>query len=188
MRTLRVTDKLTENHPPNSDMSESNLSIVDVKNQWLSQHVDVKYPTPESLAGRKLYLDDAKTKHCKPLESVADTQTMYHQDEIYLVDFHRLTVMFALLQSQRWEKQEEQELVVEYLTQIIYSEPCELYVGFKQGEPAAAAIVTQIDGQVLLSDLAVKHQEEAEIQSFTKGLLNKLDVNPNEYSDIYLEF
>ncbi|MDN3685917.1 hypothetical protein QW180_29690 [Vibrio sinaloensis] len=86
------------------------------------------------------------------------------------------------------KKQEEQELVVEYLTQIIYSEPCELYVGFKQGEPAAAAIVTQIDGQVLLSDLAVKHQEEAEIQSFTKGLLNKLDVNPNEYSDIYLEF
>ena len=169
-------------------MSDPNSSIADKKNQWLSQHVDVKYPTKESLAGRLLYLEDAKNKQCKRLSTLSEPLNGYHKEDVYLVDFHRLTVMFALLQSKRWSVERDQELVVEYLTQIIYSQPCELYVGFKDGEPTAAGIVTRVDGQVLISDLATRNQEEAEIHAFAAGLLTKLGIDLSEHSDVYLEF
>lgn len=169
-------------------MTEPSLPIAQIKNQWLSQQVDVKYPTPESLAGRELYLKHANTCQYQVLNLDECVESSISPDDIFLVDFHRLTVMFSLLQSKRWTATEEQELIVEFLTQIIYSEPCELYLAFENGEPKAAAIVTCSEDQILISDVVViEEQSKQSKQQFANALINKLNVNIDEYSDVYLE-
>lgn len=135
-------------------MTHPSLAIVDTKNQWLWSQVDVEYPTAESVQGRALYQSLIEARQTEPLDTVAlEQQTVL--DDIFLVDFHRLTIMFALLQASQFEQQQQQDLLVEFFTQIIYSEPCELYLGFADGQPAAAAILTCQNNQVLLSDIVV---------------------------------
>jgi len=167
-------------------MTDSIPKVANLKNQWLSQHVDVQYPTQESLAGRKLYLSSVEKRSIQPLTK--EDNGFIAADDIFLVDFHRLTVMFALLQSKRWTESSEQELIVEFLTQIIYSEPCELYIGFTEGEPTAAAIVTRADRAILISDIITTNEDaQQSAKRFAASLLHKLDINLDEYSDAYLE-
>lgn len=167
-------------------MTDSIPKVANLKNQWLSQHVDVQYPTQESLAGRKLYLSSVEKRSIQPLTK--EDNGFIAADDIFLVDFHRLTVMFALLQSKRWTESSEQELIVEFLTQIIYSEPCELYIGFTEGEPTAAAIVTRADRAILISDIITTSEDaQQSAKRFAASLLHKLDINLDEYSDAYLE-
>ncbi len=153
--------------------------IATIKNQWLSQQVDVEFPTQESLKGREIYQNWVNEKNYVDLSEYLADDSQLEQSldghEIYLVDFHRLTVMFALLQAQRWQDEVEQELIVEFLTQIIYSEPCQLYLGFKNGEPTASAIVTVADEQVLISDVFVL--EDTEQRAFLKSLLSKDELS-----------
>ncbi|WP_159737037.1 flavodoxin [Vibrio atypicus] len=169
-------------------MTDSIPKVANLKNQWLSQHVDVQYPTQESLAGRKLYLSSVEKRSIQPFTLTKEDNGFISADDIFLVDFHRLTVMFALLQSKRWTESSEQELIVEFLTQIIYSEPCELYIGFTEGEPTAAAIVTRTDSAILVSDIITTNEDaQQSAKQFAASLLHKLDINLDEYSDAYLE-
>jgi len=169
-------------------MTDSIPKVANLKNQWLSQHVDVQYPTQESLAGRKLYLSSVEKRSIQPFTLTKEDNGFISADDIFLVDFHRLTVMFALLQSKRWTESSEQELIVEFLTQIIYSEPCELYIGFTEGEPTAAAIVTRTDSAILISDIITTSEDaQQSAKRFAASLLHKLDINLDEYSDAYLE-
>ncbi|KHD25651.1 flavodoxin [Vibrio caribbeanicus] len=169
-------------------MKVSGIEIAKTKNNWLSEQIDVQYPTKESLAGRSLYLSTAAQSSVVPLDTAVSADIGLTSDDLFLVDFHRLTVMFALLQSKRWEQQSEQELIVEFLTQIIYSDPCTLYLAFKEGEPVGAAILTQVDNQLLVSDIVLtQNQTLANKHAFSLLLVNKLNVNSSEYSDVYLE-
>ncbi len=134
-------------------MTKINHPLISAKNQWLYQQVDVEFPTKESLLGRTCYQQSQQQPSCSLWvpESVSHSLT----DDIYLVDFHRLTITFALLQATRFSSEQEKNNLVEFLTQIIYSPPCELYLGFERGSAVAAAIVTRIDQQILLSDIVV---------------------------------
>ncbi|WP_153448547.1 flavodoxin [Vibrio algicola] len=126
---------------------ESRVSqLIAQKIQWLSHHVDVAFPTPESLQGRELYLAAQATKtFTTQISSELLSQASQYPiwlDEVVLVDFHRLTIMFSILQAKAWSQQPEQEkLVIEFLTQIMLDDDYQLYMGFKQGEAVAALIV-----------------------------------------------
>ncbi|TFH92531.1 flavodoxin [Vibrio ouci] len=146
--------------------------IARVKNSWLYQQVDVQFPTKESLKGLELYKQAVSTREYEVLAELPAAETSFNSDDIFLVDFHRLTVMFALIQSSQWQNEFEREMIVEFLTQIIYSEPCSLYLGFQSGEPVAAAIVTQTEQSILISDIVVKSDEPS--AHFVSALLGKL--------------
>lgn len=161
-------------------------NIADIKNQWLYQQVEVEFPTKESLAGLALYRAEVEGKEVVKLDSTA-SDVAFTQEDIFLVDFHRLTVMFALLQAGRWQKPTDQEVIVEFLTQIIYSEPCDLYLGFQQGEPVAAAILTVNEQQALISDVVVKAQSTATEQDFIAALVNKASPKLEQIQYLWLE-
>ena len=162
--------------------------IAEIKNEWLYQQVDVEYPTKESIAG--LALDKEKVTSCQydQLESVPTESSVFGKDDIFLVDFHRLTVMFALLQARRWQNQADKDLILEFLSQIIYSEPCSLYLGFKAGEAVAAAIVTESEDASLISDIVVKDEsEQISKQDFISALCVKLGMNDDSAHSLFVE-
>jgi len=157
--------------------------IAEVKNSWLYQQVDVQFPTKESLKGLDLYKQAVAIRQYASFNDTNKADLAFDTDDIFLVDFHRLTVMFALIQSSQWTNEVEQEMIVEFLTQIIYSEPCSLYLGFSSGEPVAAAIVTQHEETLLISDVAIKNSEQlTSPDDFAQSLLVKL--RPQLTSDI----
>ncbi|MFW7524368.1 flavodoxin [Vibrio ostreicida] len=166
-------------------MSDSANLILQAKNQWLVQQVEVEFPTKESLAGRQLYIEKASYFHMIewPPASLEDDREPC-DIEIHKADFHRLTVMFALLQSTRWSDQNEQALIVEFLTQIIFSPPCDLYVGFVNGEISAAAIVTKSDETALVSDIVTTSVTQ---NQFLAALMPIAEIDPQSYSDVFVE-
>ncbi|WP_342609469.1 flavodoxin [Vibrio tritonius] len=136
-------------------MTQVTPRVFQVKNSWLWQQVDVKFPTVESLRGRDCYqalLADREVVSLTLGDAVTDCQL----EGVFLVDFHRLTVMFAVLQSTLVQDESAQSDLVEFFTQIIYSEPCSLYLGFADSVPVAAALVTKENNEVLVSDVVVK--------------------------------
>ncbi|MCG9580684.1 flavodoxin [Vibrio tubiashii] len=162
--------------------------IAEIKNEWLYQQVDVEYPTKESIAGLALYKAKVASCQYEQLESVTTESSVFGKDDIFLVDFHRLTVMFALLQARRWQNQADKDLILEFLSQIIYSEPCSLYLGFKAGEAVAAAIVTESEDASLISDIVVK-DESAQLskQDFVAALCVKLGMNDDSAHSLFVE-
>ncbi len=162
-------------------MSDLLPNVVNVKNQWLFEQVEVEFPTPESIKGRAVYqsLCERHTTHQIPELPLDNTINM---DDIYLVDFHRLTVMFSLLESSRASTEQDQSNLLEFFTQIIFSEPCYLYVGFHQSEPVASAIVTKTDDQLLVSDLVVKYENSiGNKEQFGYSVIQKW-LSENEFS------
>ena len=99
-------------------MNEQQLASIERKNAWLHDLVEVEFPTPESLKGRETYFQatNAQEYQIVAKDSLLEGEANLQADDIFLVDFHRLTIMFSILQSQRWEEQYDQEMIVEYLT------------------------------------------------------------------------
>lgn len=163
-------------------MSQDN--IVNTKNQWLQSHVEVNYPTKESIAGRKVYLSSVANRTCRRFVERGTVSEDFDVSNIYHVDFHRLTIAFALLQSKQWPDPEESALVVEFLSQIIYSEPCRLFLGYEAGEAVAAAIVTQKDETTLISDIVAP---EGRADALINGLCTKLSIQDTKQTPIFIE-
>jgi len=162
--------------------------IAETKNQWLYQQVDVEFPTKESIAGMELYKAAVAQRQYQLMAQVPTQDGTFADEDIYLVDFHRLTVMFSLLQAGMWSSEPEQQLIVEFLTQIIYSEPCSLYLGFKDGEAVAAAIVTVEPESVLVSDVAIQSESANMMKdAFVAALCSKLNVVIDQDNALYLE-
>lgn len=167
-------------------MTQVTPNAFQVKNSWLWQQIEVEFPTAESLRGRARYqelLDAQKVVSLSLSDDVTDEQL----DGVFLVDFHRLTVMFALLQAKRATDEVAQNELVEFFTQIIYSEPCDLYLGFADGQPIAAALLTKSDDEVLVSDVVMlPNSLYSSTQSYIQALLKKSQaVQPN--SQLWLE-
>lgn len=173
-------------------MNDHRPNIVNVKNQWLYQQVEVEFPTKESLTGRDIYAQSASNRTYAVLDEellVTSNHSVFNSEDVFLADFHRLTVMFALLQAKRWQTEHDQQMIVEFLTQIIYSEPCQLYLGFDKGEPVACAMVTRVDKELLISDLYIINEDESKRAAFIQRILDKVGVctNPLVTGEIYLE-
>lgn len=157
------------------------LNYLNNKNNWLAEQVNVAFPTPQSIEGRDLYLQAEKDK--------AYTLTQQHQlltsawiDEVVLVDFHRLTIIFSVLQATQWASEPEKEkLVIEFLTQIILSDEYQLYVGFVGAVPAAALIgKLDIENQmIVLSDVVIapEYKEQKRVNDFLSDVLCYLEKN-----------
>ncbi len=168
-------------------MSDSLPHVVNVKNKWLFDQVEVEHPTPESLRGREVYKKLCKRNTVNPLV-LPDQTTSFNLEDIYLVDFHRLTVMFSILESLRGENEQERNDLVEFFTQIIFSEPCSLYVAFEQSEPVAAAIVTVSESQLLVSDIVFKSQAaSSSLEQFAASIVAKWLGNRTYEGTIYIE-
>lgn len=169
-------------------MTTETPAIADIKNNWLFNHIEVEYPTKESLAGRALYKAHIELKQYETLDATtfASFSEAFASEDIYLVDFHRLTVMFALLYSKQWSLDDDQQMIIEFLTQIIYSEPCELYVGFQNGEPVATGILTRHNGQILVSDVTTLVNRHEDKMNFAKSLLAKCAICAGN-GDVVLE-
>ncbi|MZI95158.1 hypothetical protein F9817_18425 [Vibrio sp. CAIM 722] len=133
--------------------------LLNVKNRWLWQQVEVDYPTPESIRGRQVYESLSQKASAIPFTDSPSHQQSLHPN-VLAADFHRMTIMFSLLQANRVTAPEEKEALVEFFTQIIYSEPCTLYLGFSQGEAVAAALLTIDDNQWLISDVVMCDNQE----------------------------
>ena len=163
-------------------------AIAEIKNNWLYDQVEVEFPTKESLAGRALYQSQVEHKQYKKLdiEVLSSGCNVFAAEDVFIVDFHRLTVMFAILFAKQWQSDAEQQLIIEFLTQIIYSEPCELYVGFQKEALVATAILTRDKGQLLVSDVTSIDQTSDSKMSFVKAVLAK-QTGLQDNSDIYLE-
>ncbi len=149
---------------------DSKTKIIQLKNHWLTSQVDVNYPTPESIQGRDLYLEREKSA-CyvmKPVNVKTFDQNLI--DDFYLVDFHRLTVMFAQLQSSYWAEPKEQASALEFFAQIILNEEHPIYVGFKKGIPVICALVTLSKCDFLISDI-VTNSTEPEIKELFESML-----------------
>ncbi|WCE32584.1 flavodoxin [Vibrio sp. SCSIO 43137] len=160
-------------------------ALIEKKNHWLLSHVDVAFPTAESIKGRELYLQQQQkaqyTEHgVKPEKSPSA-----HIDDIYLVDFHRLTVMFAQLQAQLWPEPEEQAWVLEFFAQITLSDQHPMYLGFSNGKPVISALVTEMEGELLISDLVSVTDVEDIKPLFAHQLMEIMNTD-NRYSRFYI--
>ncbi len=168
-------------------MTDSIPHVVTVKNKWLFDQVEVEFPTPESLRGRSVYknlCDSSTTSVFEPSEFAKS----YNLDDIFQVDFHRLTVMFSILQASRGENEQQQNDLVEFFTQIIFSEPCALYVAFHQSEPVAAAIVTEWEDQLLVSDIVIKSSEVCSSkEQFAASVIDKWNGGRSFDGTVYIE-
>lgn len=168
-------------------MNEQQLESIQRKNAWLHDLVEVEFPTKESLEGRETYFRALQAQSYTVLDKSAllSNETVLAHDEIFLVDFHRLTVMFSVLQSQRWSDKHDQEMVIEYLTQIILTPDFELYVGFNNGEAVGAAIVSQYEDNTLISDVAVS--QSLDKPQFVADLTKKLNDDQKLCETIVVE-
>ncbi|MCG9776542.1 flavodoxin, partial [Vibrio diabolicus] len=99
-------------------MNEQQLASIERKNTWLYDLVEVEFPTPESLKGRDVYFKalEQATYQVVDKDTLLESNSEFSSDDIFLVDFHRLTIMFSVLQSQRWDQQYDKDMIVEYLT------------------------------------------------------------------------
>ncbi|MCW8334879.1 flavodoxin [Vibrio paucivorans] len=163
----------------------STPEIARLKNNWLFDHVNVKFPTKESLQGKVLYQARMDTATYEHYLEVGEQPNGFSLDDIYLVDFHRLTVMFALLQGQQWGSEEEKSAILEFFTQIIFSPPCDLFVGFKDGQPFSTAIVTKHHSTALVSDVFCVGK--ATDKHFVSAVLEKAKVSASDYDEILIE-
>ncbi|WP_261886226.1 hypothetical protein [Vibrio pomeroyi] len=141
--------------------------IAHNKNQWLFSHLDIAYPAKESLLGLDIYKKQLSQKTYQLLpQDQAPTQI----DELHKVDFHKLTVLFSLNQASAYQDEAERANILEFLSQIMLSDEHELYVGTKNGDVVASAVVTATDEELLISD--VVNQDDQNIVGFAKQLHN----------------
>lgn len=150
----------------------SQQDIVLKRNQWLSSHVEVDYPTPESIKGKALYFDKQRLMTYERRAVKTKIKPSGLIDDIYLVDFHRLTVMFAQLQSTQWENVADQAFVLEFFAQISLADEHPIYLGFKKGMPVISALVTEHNGELLISDIATSYQDTDVSIEFADMVMN----------------
>ncbi len=141
--------------------------IAHNKNQWLFSQLDIAYPAKESLLGLDIY---KKQLSQKTYQLLPQDQTPTQIDELHKVDFHKLTVLFSLNQASAYQDEAERANILEFLSQIMLSDEHELYVGTKNGDVVASAVVTATDEELLISD--VVNQDDQNIVGFAKQLHN----------------
>lgn len=150
------------------------LNLVTRKNAWLSSQVDVEFPTKESIAGRELYRTSQSNKNYSE-EKASDFEAV--ADELYIVDFHRLTICFAMLSAKHWESESDQALMIEFLTQIILEPNFPIIIAFKNGEPVGCALSTLHNNEILISDIYLEDFTSEKYINLVQQLINFISNN-----------
>ena len=162
----------------NNEIPESALK----KNAWLLSQLDVAYPAKESLLGRDVYKETLSGKSYQLLPS---NQTPAKIDEIHKVDFHKLTVLFSLNQASVYESEFDKTHIIEFLSQIILSDEHQLYIGTLGSDVVASAIVTQGEGEILVSDLV--NQADQDTLGFAQQLISMCDKSDLSTNKVWVE-
>jgi len=152
-------------------------AIAKLKTEWLVSHVDVAFPAKETILGKQLYLDSLTNKNVHPFTPHSPSSSL----DIFLVDFHKMTVMFALNQSSMFKSDEDKANVLEFLTQIILSDEHHLYLAMSEGEVVGSAILTQAADDLLVSDLVCHQGELPDLASSVIGLWKQGHTSPPNY-------
>lgn len=179
VKLMTIRFMTSKRHP----MPNTASAITEMKNQWLASQVDVEFPTPESLKGHELYQARGSERETHLLDLSELSLDEFSEQDVFVADFHRMTVMFALQQAKQWKSQQDREWIVEFFTQIIYSAPCQLIVAFKGNQPVGAALVTTHQGAALISDVAV--EPEYKRHDLIAAIVSKLELN--QCDAVYVE-
>lgn len=158
--------------------------IVSTKNEWLYSQIDVEFPTVASKKGYQLQLEYCQ--NCDVTRWYPSDKNITCPFDLFPVNFHRLTVYFAVLQSKLFSSPEDQESIIEFYTQIIYSDPCQLYVGFKDQEPVFAGMVTKNDNQILFSNF-VSTDKNVSLSNSAQYIYDVIAEENSNQSMYYLE-
>ncbi len=145
-------------------------AIAIKKNNWLLSQVDVAFPTKECLRGRDIYHENTLRKSYQLATSANLDSGETQVDEIYNVDFHKLTVMFSLNQASVGSNDTDKADLLEFFSQIILCDEHSLYIGLSNGEVVASAILTADEESLLISDV-VNKQPGQSILSFAQQLM-----------------
>ncbi|MFA0078810.1 hypothetical protein AB4427_11810 [Vibrio artabrorum] len=143
--------------------------IAHQKNHWLFSQLDIAYPAKESLLGLDVY---KKQLSQKTYQLLPQDQTPTQIDELHKVDFHKLTVLFSLNQASAYKDETERANILEFLSQIMFSEAHTLFIGTQNGDVVASAIVTEGEDCLLLSDIV--NNNDQDIEGFAKQLCDFL--------------
>lgn len=145
----------------------------------------MQFPTPESISGCELYMSKEEGVNYQVKSALdfclSDSALL---DEVYLVDFHRLTVMFAQLQSTYWKNQESQKHVLEFFAQITLSKECDLYIGFKTGVAEICGIASYSKDELLISDIVSLRDDINMKHTFVSTLLDKFNTIEPSYTTV----
>lgn len=163
-------------------MSNEIPEIALKKNQWLFSQLDIAYPAKESLLGLDIY---KKQLSQKTYQLLPQAQTPSHIDELHKVDFHKLTVLFSLNQASAYQDEAERANILEFLSQIMLSDEHDLYVGIKNGDVVASAIVTVSEDEVLISDIV--NQDDQNIVGFAKQLHDFWAQDQGSFDRVWFE-
>lgn len=133
------------------------------KNQWLASQVDVAFPTPESLRGRDNYLSFQQSYTASFIAPISSLTSSSFTGTIAKVDFHRLTIRFAIVLASLWE--EDKDDVLEFLTQLILEDDYSLYIGLEDGAPVACALIHNVNDElVTVFDVATVDKEQTDVK------------------------
>lgn len=145
--------------------------ILQTKIDWMLSHVEVDFPTRESLLGRAVYQDlmeSSSVKAFHPSDGPAPNL------EWMKVDFHKMTVMFAHFFAHNAKVPEDsQTVLLEFMAQIILDDNPSLWLAFKQGEIVTTAITTESETELLISDFLSEFTPVGSIDELV-NLLNPL--------------
>ncbi len=157
-------------------MSQSN-QLQHIKNQWIFSHINVPYPTEESVKGFSFYQSlefqrEAFQSHNEPLNNT-DYQLIW-------VDFHKLTVWFAQFYIQNMGlTQEKQQWLLGLFTQFSYEPEVDTVKPFfitYQSNIVECGFVISAEEEQVISDLTRNIDPRV-----TQALLKQQGINVSHY-------
>ncbi len=120
------------------------------KQAWLANQVNVEFPTPESVKGRDVYLNQ-ETLNSEEYSYISSD--FADNISVLQVTEHRLTIRWAMTVASQWNV--EYDDVLEFLTQIDLCDDYQLFVALDGMKPIAACLSQVADNVMYVSDVAI---------------------------------
>lgn len=136
---------------------------------WLASQVNVDFPTPESVKGRDIYVNQVAIN---PEEYKSTPSDLSDTISVLQVTEHRLTIRWAMTVASQWKDETEYSHVLEFLTQIDLCDEYQLFVALDGMKPVAACL-SQISENVMYVSDVVLTSNDININSFLSSVLEQ---------------
>ncbi|WP_105056052.1 hypothetical protein [Aliivibrio sifiae] len=134
---------------------------------WLANQVNVDFPTPESVKGRDVYLNQETLDS----EEYTYLSPVFPENmSILLVTEHRLTIRWAMTVASQWDT--EYDDVLEFLTQVDLCDDYQLFIALDGMKPVAACVSQASDDVMYVSDVVVT-SDVLTINSFLSAVMEQ---------------
>ena len=145
-------------------------TFYEKKQAWLANQVNVEFPTPESVKGRDVYLNQ-ETLHSEAYTYLSSE--LADNISILPVTEHRLTIRWAMMVASQWDT--EYDDVLEFLTQIDLCDDYQLFVALDGMKPIAACLSQVADNIMYVSDVALT-SDFLDINGFLSAVMEQQAV------------